>query len=320
MEYFIQYEVNGQTFYDSNFGKNYKLAIPEYSEMQVRGTFNDWQFGYSWPTSGIDGSYQYNSSVYVTGHDPKERFKFDVAGDWAINYGDNDNGGANRNGTAERNGGDIRFLDGPGTYKITFANRTHAYTVAKQPEAGPVKRTVVFMYGQTVPGQDMFIRGGIDHAYSVNVLHKPCADTAGYENPCAITQRHRLRWDKPDQSGDTFLDWYGVEENQTLTAAGSPLIWTTDDAGSAKTIVKDTVGYTPLNKFGAHYWMLDVDMDCSRTVNGWFEVKSYIRGGAGWENDVAQPGRPWSSHNHFGQCGMINVFRRGESAAQILPF
>lgn len=320
LEYFIQYSVNGQTFYDSNFGKNYRLAIPEHPGMQVRGTFNGWQSHYMWPTAGIDGSYRYQAVVQVSGHDAKERFKFDMAGNWAVNYGENDNGGASRSGTAERNGGDIRFLDGPGNYLITFANRSHAFTVAKQAESGPVKRTLVFIQGQTQPGQDLFLRGGIDHGYSGGVLHKPCADSADYANPCAIPFRHRLRWDRPDQSGDQYLDWYGPEAYQTPTAAGSPLIWTTNDPGHAKSVAKDTVGYTPLNAFGPHYWMLDVDMDCSRTVDGWFEVKSFIRGGAGWENDVAQPGRPWPSHNHFGRCGMVNVFRRGESEAQILPF
>ena len=98
------------------------------------------------------------------------------------------------------------------------------------------------------------------------------------------------------------------------------MIWTTNDPANPKAIWKDTVGYTPLNKYGEHYWMLDVDMDCSRTANGWFEAKSFISNGPGWENDVSQPGAPYASRNHFGQCGMINVFRRGESAAQIVPF
>ena len=55
-------------------------------------------------------------------------------------------------------------------------------------------------------------------------------------------------------------------------------------------------------------------------MNGWFEVKSFISNGPGWEGDIAQPGAPWSSRNHFGKCGMINVFRRGENAATIVPF
>ena len=320
LEYYIQYDVNGQRFYDSNFGRNYELAIPERPQMTLRGTTGDWQPQYMYASGDISGNLTYNTAPYVTGHDPKERFKFDVLGDWAVNYGDNDNGGASRGGIADRNGSDIRFLDGPGPYKVSFTNHSHAFSVAKQAETGPIRRTLVFIYGRTVAGQDMYIRGGIDHGYSQNVLHKPCADTAGWENPCAIPLRHRLRWDRADYAGDWFLDWYGAGEHQTAAAQGSPLIWTTNDAGYARNIVKDTVGYTPLNKYGEHYWMLDVDMDCSRTVDGWFEAKSFISNGPGWENDVSQPGAPWQSPNHFGKCGMVNVFRRGDSAARISPF
>ena len=39
------------------------------------------------------------------------------------------------------------------------------------------------------------------------------------------------------------------------------------------TVERDGRGYTPLNRFGDHYWMLDVDMDCSKTHQGWFEFK-----------------------------------------------
>jgi alpha-amylase len=63
--------------------------------------------------------------------------------------------------------------------------------------------------------------------------------------------------------------------------------------------------------------MLDVEMDCSKAVNGWFELKSFISNGPGWEGDVAQSGTPYSSGNHFAQCGKMNVFQRGSSSAII---
>ena len=70
---------------------------------------------------------------------------------------------------------------------------------------------------------------------------------------------------------------------------------TSNDAGHGKNIVEDTVGSTPLNKYGEHYWMLDVDINCSRAVDGWFEARSFISNGSGWDNDVSQPGAPWPS-------------------------
>ena len=62
--------------------------------------------------------------------------------------------------------------------------------------------------------------------------------------------------------------------------------------------------------------MIDVDMDCSKAIDGvWFELKSYISNGPGWEPDVHQPGAPYGSGNHFAKCGMLNVFERGSAAA-----
>ena len=59
--------------------------------------------------------------------------------------------------------------------------------------------------------------------------------------------------------------------------------------------------------------MLDVDADCSRGIAAggarWFEVKSFITNGPGWEPDVAQPQTPYPSPNHVVRCGAINVFR-----------
>ena len=34
--------------------------------------------------------------------------------------------------------------------------------------------------------------------------------------------------------------------------------------------------------------MVDVEMDCSRTENGWFEIKGFVTNGDGWERDITQ--------------------------------
>ena len=39
----------------------------------------------------------------------------------------------------------------------------------------------------------------------------------------------------------------------------------------------DGHGYTSYNRFGEHYWFVDLDMDCSNTVDDWFEFKVNIR-------------------------------------------
>ncbi|MEJ2042028.1 MAG: family 14 glycosylhydrolase [Reinekea sp.] len=175
------------------------------------------------------------------------------------------------------------------------------------------QRTVVFLYGQTSYGQDMFVRGGIDHNYANSNLGKNCQT---YNVECAIPIRHRnllnsttSRW----KTGDNYLDWYGAESDQDSYSVGTPLDWTTNNSNYDHQVSVDGYGYSPLNTFGEHYWMLDVDMDCSKTVNSWFELKSYISNGPGWEGDVSQPGAPYYSNNHFAQCGKLNVFVRGSN-------
>jgi alpha-amylase len=54
-------------------------------------------------------------------------------------------------------------------------------------------------------------------------------------------------------------------------------------------------------------------MDCSKTANGWFELKAFISNGPGWENNLSQPDTPYQSGNHFAQCGKLNVFRHNQS-------
>jgi uncharacterized protein (DUF362 family) len=195
---------------------------------------------------------------------------------------------------------------------FTFANTTTP------------KRTVVLIYGQTQPGQDMFIRGGIDHTYAASKLGRTCTST---NMECAVPVAHRNLKNAttaPWKNGDTYLDWYGSQAGQPYTAQGSPLDWTTDlwpsSWGAERKVAVDGYGTTPLNTYGQHYWLLDVDMDCSRTVNGWFELKSYISNGPGWEGTISQSGSPYSSQNHFAQCGRINVFQRNTSTVTIADF
>jgi len=176
------------------------------------------------------------------------------------------------------------------------------------------ERTVVMIHGVTKPGQDMYLRGGIDHGYAQNQLGRSCT---AQNKLCAIPIGHLSVVNNTELVNDHYLDWYGSEPGQG-TAQGSPAMWTTNqwpaEWGPRKTVAVDGYGETPLNTYGHHYWLLDVKMDCSRTVNGWFELKSYISNGPGWESSINQPGGPYGSGNHFARCGKINVFRRDQDA------
>ena len=97
--------------------------------------------------------------------------------------------------------------------------------------------------------------------------------------------------------------------------------------------------------------MVDFDMDCSQTEQGWFELKSLLNNGTfinrqqrfpfqrmksnvdnlyeiGWESDISQiecegesNGKaPFVSKNHVARCGYINKFDFGANSCQINTF
>ena len=71
--------------------------------------------------------------------------------------------------------------------------------------------------------------------------------------------------------------------------------------------------------------MVDMEMDCSSAEQGWFEFKSYI---SDWEMDVEQTActgslggsAPYTTSNHMGMCGAINVFEYGLGSCEINSF
>lgn len=240
------------------------------------------------------------------------QFKFDLMGDWYQNYGDNEG-----DGQAELYGNNIT-LPCSGRHRIRFDDLSQRYSIETTPVCSDTgwKRTVIFIEGITQTNQDLFIRGGIDHAYAARQ-----GITCTAENQrCAVPIRHlnlRNATTAPWKQGDTLLDWYGAEATQSTNAQGSPLDWTTNHWpaawGIARYVSSDGYGLSQLNLWGSHYWMLDVEMDCSRTRDGWFEFKSFISNGPGWEGNISQPGAPYASGNHFAQCGRISSFRRNQN-------
>lgn len=190
-----------------------------------------------------------------------------------------------------------------------------------------IHRTVVFIKKQTNEGQDLFVRGGIDGS------ERPgCTDDVSTD-PCAIgittnslgTTDHYNKYNSW-REGDVHLDWFGVEPGQGTyggaEASGSPLAWTSSDPSSP--------GHQDLNEWGDHYWMLDMDMDCSQAEQGWFEVKAFVtNAGDGWEGDIAQASScsgtgggsaPYSTQNHLGKCGFVNKFEFDSNSCVINAF
>ena len=214
---------------------------------------------------------------------------------------------------------------------------------------------MILIKGDTQPGQDLFLRGGIDHAFgNAHGRDCPTVDVPPFGDPkyhnCAVRIEHRNtinygenhepyavtnRW----QANDMYLEWYGREEfrptsvevrrsNDLGLAQGTPLDWTTNNPANASAVIRQGFGFLKENldaSLGDGYWMLDVDMDCETAVNiggtFWFEVKSFITNlSNGWEPDVNQADRPSMSRNHFAKCWKINIFERGSSSVEYRDF
>ncbi|KAK2139807.1 hypothetical protein LSH36_1599g00011 [Paralvinella palmiformis] len=90
------------------------------------------------------------------------------------------------------------------------------------------------------------------------------------------------------------------------------------------------IGDSYLDWYGEHYWMVDVNMDCSVSFDGWFEFKAFVVNGDGWEPDMTQMAscygsaggsRPsYRTRNHVARCGYINVFAFGENSCMMNRF
>ena len=99
-----------------------------------------------------------------------------------------------------------------------------------------VRRTMVLIKGQTQPGQDLFLRGGIDHAQgTARGRDCPTTNTPAPSDPkyfnCAVHIEHRntINYGATPEPypitdswkvNDTHLDWYGAEEFQTYQRRG----------------------------------------------------------------------------------------------------
>jgi len=93
-----------------------------YQQVYFRGTPNGW--GSTLMT--LVSNYVWET-VATFGSSATERFKFDINGDWSLNFGDNNN-----DGIAEQSGANIAIGQGAGTYTIRFNDQSRRYWVIKQ--------------------------------------------------------------------------------------------------------------------------------------------------------------------------------------------
>ncbi|KAK0046316.1 alpha-amylase [Biomphalaria pfeifferi] len=189
----------------------------------------------------------------------------------------------------------------------------------------PYLRTAILIEKRTDFGQNLFFRGGLDYSRREGCDNATSLDT----NPCAIPIEHAIYLNDEYKAanawaeGDNFLDWLGAEPGQgnwtNIPASGSPAIWTTNDPRQET--------FNIFNTYRDHYWLLHVELDCGKTLNGFFEVKGFLDGQ--WENDINQEKKcsgtesvqkPFESRNHIAKCGAKNVFHFNDGACEISKF
>jgi len=187
---------------------------------------------------------------------------------------------------------------GPGpTPGPTTTTTVGSETTTQKP--GDMSRTVVFIEKQTSSGQDVFIRGGVSPSDNIPIAVRRLPDQWSLYND----------WSQ----GDTMLDWNGAEAGQGQhngqNALGTPAGWTSSNPGNQF--------HHDFNTWGDHYWIVDMDMDCSKTREGWFEFSTvYSNGGEGGEGHINQQSCDGGVGGtlavqagfHAGRCGYMNVF------------
>uniref|UniRef100_A0A5S6QPW1 Alpha-amylase n=1 Tax=Trichuris muris TaxID=70415 RepID=A0A5S6QPW1_TRIMR len=172
------------------------------------------------------------------------------------------------------------------------------------------KHTIIFVRKETSFGQNVFLRGGNSkHTTPAGSGLKVNTDSAIPIVHIADARNEDVPF-KEWRKNDATLNWHGSESFQGLykneSALGSPLLWTTDNKLRAE--------FNAHNKYGDHFWMLDVMMDCSKTSGGWFEFKAItntheisVKQTKCTENGDAIK-LPYTTENNLGLCGYVNVY------------
>ncbi|KRX55809.1 Alpha-amylase [Trichinella sp. T9] len=181
------------------------------------------------------------------------------------------------------------------------------------------RRTLVFVKKKTQIGEYLFMRGRRPSSDSTrwqnqwkNKYTIPIVHVADYDP--SFTDYHQwkqhdnmLQWSLPS-SKIALKEKKPTVEN--LFKMGSPLIWTTDN--------KRSNAYNIYNRYGAHYWMLDVMMDCSKTENDWFEFHIVKQDGEMEKIiNIKQCENAYllllgkKIKHHLARCGYVNIVEYG---------
>lgn len=190
----------GQSRY-AQFIQKYRPAGSAWTSLYVRGTNNGWSLSTPMTKSGD----VWTASNVQFGSTAGQRFKFDVKGDWSLNYG-----GTGLTGTAVQGGGDIA-VSANTTYTITFNEKTKAYaaTPSTPPPPPPPTSgvTVHFAEWQSATSYSIHTWNGISGTFPmayegfINGRHWWKVTLANAPSSFGFTfTNSNGNWDSPDRA------------------------------------------------------------------------------------------------------------------------
>ena len=185
-----------------------------FPQVFFRGTPNGWD--------AIEMKYLGNNTwetVQTFGAASTERFKFDIHGDWSLNYGDNQ-----ADGIADQTGADILIMEGAGNYRITFHADTKRYSLVKQ-TTNDVYVTFFCEQGYTQMGQSVYVVGDnqrIGNWASVNAVKLDPNNYPTWGGTVAMPANTCFEWKcikRDEQNADMDLVWQPGGNNKICTGS-----------------------------------------------------------------------------------------------------
>ncbi|HMO04214.1 MAG TPA: PKD domain-containing protein [Kiritimatiellia bacterium] len=197
-----------------------------YPQVFFRGTPNGW----GTTAMALVTNYTWQLDVAVTG---ASSFKFDVYGDWSLNFGDNNN-----DGWADQSGGNIALTQGDGNFRIQFNDQTRRYTVTKiVPNVPPVavpgaNVTTYQMEPVTLNGGGSYDPDGQITSYAWSIID-------GSDGPVwmtdASTATPTVQWTAPTISSRVARVRLTVTDNRGASATATTTVTQTSTITYQKT-------------------------------------------------------------------------------------
>lgn len=234
--------------YALNYENPYPTLNSTYPSVYFRGTPNSWVAD---PMSLVD-DYLWEITIEVS--TASAEFKFDIYGDWSLNFGDN-----NADGIVEQTGNNIQITNGPGTFTIQYNDQTGAYSIVKSTQPQAPVASINASPNPVFLGESIFFDASassdadgsiVDYAWTGDVT----ASGINFNHTFAQAGNYSVTLTVTDNDGLTASETISVEVtdsyNQNYAAiylAGSHNGWDADDAASALSLVGHNVWQATIN-------------------------------------------------------------------------